>query len=741
MPDASGTSSVSIGHSLDLLGMTCSGCARRVEKALTAVPGVIDAPVNLALERVDLQTNAAVTDADLITAVRAIGFDAVPRSTDPTAEAAATAERDARDEAQARRDQRHLLVAGLLTLPLLAEMIPMMLGGPMWLPGWAQLALATPVQFWIGARFYRAAWNAVRHGGANMDVLVALGTSAAYFYSLAGVLHLVHVHHLYFEASAIIITLVLAGKTLESRAKRGTSAALRTLLNAQPQTALKLVDGKTVSVPVADLRMGDSVVVRAGEKIPVDGTITEGVSDLDESLVTGESLPVPRTVGDRVVAGSLNGTGALTLDVQRVGADSTLARIARLVTQAQTGRAPIQHLVDRISAVFVPAVLALAAATLLGWLLVGVGLETALIAAVSVLVIACPCALGLATPTAIVAGTGAGAKAGLLIKDVAVLQQAAKVDTVVFDKTGTLTEGRPALTGIADLRGPPDEAGILAIAAGLQKSSDHPLARAILSEAEARESPIQAVTDAQSIPGEGVIATLDGVPFALGNAALMRRIGIPEAKTDAVFADEGDPRATPMLLGSEGRLVAVLTALDPIRTSTPQALRLLERRGVKTVLLSGDRKQVAAAVGEALGVDDAIGGVKPDGKVREIRKLTGAGRRIAMVGDGINDAPALAAADVGLAMGGGADVATESAGIVLLRPDPLLVPAALDLAKATGAAIRRNLFWAFAFNTIGLPLAALGMLSPVIAGGAMALSSVTVVTSAWLLTRWRPATG
>jgi Cu+-exporting ATPase len=594
------------------------------------------------------------------------------------------------------------------------------------------------VQFWLGARFYRAGWAALRDRSGNMDLLVALGTSAGYGLSLY--LLLAHgaggMPHLYFEASAVVITLVLLGKWLEGRAKRQATEAIRALQALRPETARVQRDGRELDIPVGQLVIGDRLLVRPGERMPADGVVLEGASHVDESMLTGESLPVARSAGDAVTGGSVNGEGVLVVRATALGAESTLARIVRLVETAQAHKAPIQRLVDRVSAVFVPVVIGIGLVTLLGWGLATGDWETAILNAVAVLVIACPCALGLATPAAIMAGTGVAARHGILIKDAQALELAHKVDLVAFDKTGTLTEGKPRLVLARSATG--DDARLLQLAASLQAGSEHPLARAVL--AEAHGEPLPPAQDVQAVPGRGLAGRVDGRALRLGSTPWMHELGVPIAalQTQAAQAQAAgrtvswlaDVTAAPQLLG-------LLAFGDTVKPSAAAAVAALRDRGVRTVLVSGDNAGAANAVAAQLGIDDVKAEVLPQDKARIVGDLKAGGHVVAMVGDGINDAPALAAADVGIAMSTGTDVAMQAAGITLMRGDPALVADALDIARRTSAKIRQNLFWAFVYNVVGIPLAALGLLSPVIAGAAMAFSSVSVVTNALLLRRWK----
>ncbi len=733
-------------YSFQIDGMTCSACSLRVEKALRKVPGVIAADVNVALERADVTAVANATDLEALAAtVSDAGYSA--RIEDPAVDAqrAAEAQRKA-DMAALSRERTLLAVAALLTLPLVAQMTSHMpvlsglVGHSFMLPPWIEVLLATPVQFVLGARFYRGAFNALRNGAGNMDVLVAMGTTAAYGYSLFLLLTLGDAARgmLYFEASAVIITLVLLGKYMESRAKRGTTAAIQQLMDLRPGTAKRLdASGREQEVPVAQVLTGDRVRVRPGERIPVDGIVIDGTSELDESLLTGESLPVSKASGDPVTGGAINGNGLLTIEASTVGADSTLARIIRLVENAQSGKAPVQRLVDRISQIFVPAVVVIAAITFGGWLVSGNTFETALIAAVSVLVIACPCALGLATPTAIMTGTGAAARAGILIKDITTLERAHRMDAVVLDKTGTLTLGQPKLVDSLVLSGGKDE--ILRLAASLQQGSEHPLAHAMLDAARAQDLELAPVSSFQSLTGHGITGEVAGRKFLLGNAKLLHDHHIEIAATDDLAGAWEQQGRTVVWLADESAVLGLFAIQDPLRDEAIAAVRRLRTMGVKTIMLSGDAPAVADEIGRQAGVDEAHGGVLPDEKAARVTALRSESQYVVgMLGDGINDAPALAAADVGIAMGTGTDIAMETAGITLMRADPRLLPAAITASRATFRKIKQNLFWAFIYNVIGIPLAAAGLLSPAIAGAAMALSSVSVVSNSLLLRRWRP---
>ena len=723
---------------LAVAGMTCAACALRVEKVLARIPGVAAASVNLALERAEVALADAGLDAQtLAAAVTAAGYRATVLT--PAAPAAVAAA-----DGDAAGERRRLAIAVAISLVFLAPMAAAAVGRSIELPPLLQLVLAVPVQFWIGGRFYRGAWQALRAGSGNMDVLVALGTSAAFVYSVVIMLTGAASHgdagghgHLYFEAAAVVITLVLCGKAMEARAKRGTTRALRELMALRPPTARRIRGNQIDEVAIAAIASGDEVLVRAFERIPVDGVIVDGASEIDEALVTGESVPVRRGPGDAVVEGAINGAGGLRITATTVGRDGTLARIVRLVENAQAGKAPVQRLVDRLTAVFVPAVVAIAACTCAGWLVAGAGLDRALIAAVAVLVIACPCALGLATPTALVAGTGAAARAGILIKDIAALERAQGIDTVVFDKTGTLTEGRPRVTDVV-VFAPCTKDDVLAVVAAVQQESTHPLARAVVGHCAALGLATPAATEVITVPGFGLRARVDGRAVTVGSRALMATDTIELGDADAAAARLAEDGKTTLFAAIDGRPAALIALADPPRSSAAAAVARLADRGVLVVMLSGDARPVAETIARRLGIVAVEGEVRPEAKVARIQRLQSEGRRVAMVGDGINDAPALATADLGIAMGGGADVALETAGFALLRADPALVPAALDVARATWRRIRYNLFWAFIYNVVAIPAAAMGLLSPQLAGAAMALSSISVVTSSLVLRGWRP---
>ncbi|PKA69513.1 Cu+-exporting ATPase [Pseudomonas baetica] len=716
---------------LSIDGMTCASCVGRVERALNKVPGVKRVSVNLANERAHLELLGQLDTQTLLDAVNKAGYSA----------SVWQAEHPQTDNQQQRlkHERLALICAIALALPLVLPMLLQPFGIHWMLPAWAQFALATPVQFIFGARFYVAAWKAVRAGAGNMDLLVALGTSAGYGLSLyewataAG-----RMPHLYFEASAVVIALVLLGKYLESRAKRQTASAIRALEALRPERAIQVIDGREQDVAISALRLNDRVLVKPGERFPVDGEVLEGQSHADEALISGESLPVPKQPGDKVTGGAINGEGRLLVRTTALGAESVLARIIRLVEDAQAAKAPIQKLVDKVSQVFVPTVLVLALATLIGWWLYGAPLETALINAVAVLVIACPCALGLATPTAIMAGTGVAARHGILIKDAEALERAHEVSSVVFDKTGTLTSGTPRIAHLSAVDG--DENTLLKLAGALQRGSEHPLAKAVLDAAAERDLDVPDVSDSQSLTGRGIAGSLDGRRLALGNRRMLEESGLSAGNlSESATSWEAEGRTLSWLIeqSPEPRVLGLFAFGDTLKPGALQAVQQLAARGIHSHLLTGDNRGSARVVAQALGIKDVHAEVLPADKAATVAELKKTGV-VAMVGDGINDAPALAAADIGIAMGGGTDVAMHAAGITLMRGDPRLVPAALEISRKTYAKIRQNLFWAFVYNLIGIPLAAFGFLNPVLAGAAMALSSVSVVSNALLLKTWKP---
>ena len=710
--------------------MTCASCAGRVEKALQKVAGVTSATVNLATEIAEVRVVGDVDMPALLVAVRNAGYMA--RN---------AAEIEPRLVAASLPTWWPVAMSALLSAPLLIGMIGAWFGERWMLNGWIQLALTAPVQFWLGARFYRAAWSAIKARSGNMDLLVALGTSAGFGLSLYELLRTApgQMPQLYFEASAVVITLVLLGKWLETRAKRQTTDAIRALNALRPVTARVRRNGMDTDVPVDQVALDDLVVVRPGERIAVDGVVVEGESHADESLITGESLPVAKRLGDRATGGAVNAEGLLLVRTTAVGAETTLARVVRLVESAQARKAPIQRIVDRVSAVFVPVVLAIALVTLLGWGFGTGNWPAAILHAVAVLVIACPCALGLATPTAIMVGTGAAARRGILIKDAEALETAHAVKRVVFDKTGTLTEGRPELLAYQASTG--DKSKFLHAAASLQAGSEHPLARAVVDAAAKGGITLSAAGNVKASPGRGIAGVVDGRELRLGSARWMAELGADlGGLSDVADGEQRLGRTVSWLVDvTEGSatLMGMLSFGDAIKPSAMKAVEALHAAGVRTALVTGDNRGSANAVARQLGIPEVRAEVLPDGKAAIVAEFQRGGVRVAMVGDGINDAPALAAADIGIAMATGTDVAMQTAGITLMRGDPSLVAEAIDVSRRTYVKIRQNLFWAFIYNLIGIPLAAFGLLSPAIAGAAMAFSSVSVVTNSLLLKRWR----
>jgi Cu+-exporting ATPase len=711
-------------------GMTCASCAGRVEKALHKVAGVTSATINLATETAEIRFAGDVDMFALLSAVKGAGYTAQDAAEIEPAPAMASLP-----------TWWPVAVSALLSAPLLIGMVGEWFGEHWMLNGWIQLALTVPVQFWLGARFYRAAWSAIKARTGNMDLLVALGTSAGFGLSLYELFSAEsrRTPQLYFEASGVVITLVLLGKWLETRAKRQTTDAIRALNALRPTTARVRRNGIDADVPVGRVALEDLVVVRPGERIAVDGVVVEGESQADESLITGESLPVAKHRGDHVTGGAVNAEGLLLIRTTAIGAETTLARVVRLVESAQAKKAPIQRIVDRVSAIFVPVVLAIALVTLLGWGFGTSNWPAAILHAVAVLVIACPCALGLATPTAIMVGTGAAARRGILIKDAEALETAHAVKMVVFDKTGTLTEGRPRLLSYKVPAG--DKSDFLIAAASLQAGSEHPLARAVVEAAAKCGMTLAAASSVKAIAGRGIAGNVLGRELRLGSPRWMSELGVDLGALNRVAQDEERSGRTVSWVAdvTEGTaaLVGMLSFGDAIKLSAVRAIQALHSAGIRTALVTGDNRGSANATARALGIEEVRAEVLPDGKAAIVAEFQHGGFRVAMVGDGINDAPALAAADIGIAMATGTDVAMQTAGITLMRGDPSLVAEAIDVSGRTYAKIRQNLFWAFVYNLIGIPLAAFGLLSPAIAGAAMAFSSVSVVTNSLLLKRWR----
>ena len=768
-------------------GMHCAACSSRIEKLLNALPGV-EAAVNLAAERGRVRYQPGVADAaQVLAAIQGAGFGA------RIADDHSREEEKARKLALYQAELQRFWIAAALTFPLVAQMVTMFNGLDFsghghqdLLPRWLQLVLATPVQFWIGRRFYEGGWKSLKGGGANMDVLVALGTSAAYFFSLIVTLGGIHELPVYFEASAAVITLVLLGKLLEARAKARTTAAIESLLRLQPKTARVERDGQLVELNAALLVPGDIFIVRPGESLPVDGEVIEGLSSVNEAMLTGESLPITKQAGDRVFAATSNGEGMLRCRATGVGEHTLLSGIIRLVAQAQGSKAPVQRLADRISAIFVPVVCLIALLTFGSWWFFGGVFSVALVNAVAVLVIACPCALGLATPTAIMVGAGQGARYGILVKNAEALERAEKVRILAVDKTGTLTRGEPVVTDILPLQTDLSANEALRLAAGLEQGSEHPLAKAVLAAAQAAGLSLPTISDFRATPGQGIEAECEGRRLRLGSPTFFRLTsdaGIPtppasqlpdsprpvrgegmgerasgisestrlplspdpspasgrgevQVPTAALEALQNSGKTVVVLADTE-RPLALIAIADPVRETSREAVSRLKALGVKVVMLTGDNAGTAAAIAREVGIDDWRAGISPQAKSQTINELRADGRVVAMVGDGINDAPALAAADVSFAMGAGSDAAIEAADVTLVRSDLRAVADAIDLSRATLGKIRQNLFFAFIYNILGIPLAALGLLNPVLAGAAMAMSSVSVVSNSLLLRRWQ----
>ncbi|MEK4629030.1 heavy metal translocating P-type ATPase [Solibacillus sp. FSL R7-0682] len=721
---------------LNITGMTCAACSARIEKVLGKLDGISTANVNLALEKATVEFNPSqVSISEIIARIDKIGFGAEPVKQDTPVD---------HREVAIKKQTRKFIVSAILSLPLLWTMVghfsftsflyvPDFLMNP-----WVQLILATPVQFIIGWQFYVGAYKSLKNGAANMDVLVVMGTSAAYFYSIYQMLthsgH--HMPHLYFETSAVLITLILLGKLFEARAKGKSSQAIKQLMGMQAKNALVVRDGVEQTVPLEDVRIGDILRVKPGEKIPVDGEVLSGMSAVDESMLTGESIPVDKTVGDVLYGSTINKNGALEMKALKVGHETALAQIIQIVESAQGSKAPIQRLADKISSIFVPIVVGIAALTFILWWAIGGEFTPAFEATIAVLVIACPCALGLATPTSIMAGSGRAAQFGILFKGGEHLEQTGFIQTVVVDKTGTVTNGEPVLTDVIIYSEELAEKDVLAKVAAAEKMSEHPLAQAIVNGVVDRQIDIPTATDFNAIPGYGIEATVSGTHVAVGTRKLMgeRNIAVaPKVEQQLVSLEEQGKTA--MLIAIDGKLSALVAVADTVKETSKAAVQRLHDLGLKVIMLTGDNARTAQAIAAEVGIDDVIAEVLPEQKAQEIEKLQQAGNKVAMVGDGINDAPALAVADIGMAIGTGTDVAMEAADITLIRGDLNSIADAILMSRKTMKNIKQNLFWAFAYNTIGIPIAALGFLAPWLAGAAMAFSSVSVVLNALRLQR------
>ncbi|MCU0847164.1 MAG: heavy metal translocating P-type ATPase [Spirochaetes bacterium] len=707
---------------IKITGMSCAACAIRIEKGLSRINGVEKASVNLALETASIKYDPAAVDLSFISSVISnLGYGVIDKD---------EVEDDVR-RLELKKLGIMVAASAALSLPLLLSMIGMMLSaGPHFLHDpWFQLVLATPVQFIIGYRFYRNAYHGLRSGSPGMDLLVAVGTTAAYFLSLYNGIIRPWLSGtsggIYFEASSAVITLVLLGKYLEAVSKGRTSEAVKKLAGLRPGTAAVVVDGMEVSVPVNMLKPGDEISVKPGESLPADGVIISGYSSVDEGMITGESMPADRGPGDGVTGGTVNLHGSFVFRAVKTGADTYLASVIRIVEEAQNSKSPVQRLADRLAGIFVPGVMIIAVLTFIAWILISGDLERAILGAVAVLVIACPCALGLATPTAMIAGMGRGAEIGILIKRAEALETASMIDMVVLDKTGTVTFGRPALTGIRTMG--TDEKYLMFFAGIAEKRSEHPVGRAIYDKAASIAGEIPDPQSFIAVPGGGVDAFYEGKRILVGNRAFVADGGADPSlfeKDLAVLENDGK---TSVVVCVDAEPIGILSVSDVIRDTSARAVEEIRRLGCEVVMITGDNERVAASVAKAIGINSFIAGVRPDKKAAEIRRMKAGGRKVAMVGDGINDAPALAEADLGIAIGTGTDIARETSDIIIVNGDPLEITDALRLSRRLFRKIRQNLFWAFIYNIVGIPFAALGLLSPVIAGAAMSMSSVSVV--------------
>lgn len=723
-----------------LEGMTCAACANRIEKGLNKMPGVTNASVNFALETATVEYSPAeVSVADMQSKVKQLGYKAVAQSDEEE-------HADTRDQV-VRKQKRKLIVSAILSIPLLWAMVAhFSFTSWIYLPDlfmnpWFQLVLATPVQFYIGWPFYVGAYKALRNGSANMDVLVALGTSAAYFYSLyltidwyakGGNLH--HGPNMYYETSAILITLVIMGKLFEVLAKGRTSEAIKSLMGLQAKTARVIRDGQELTIPVEEVIAGDIVMVRPGEKIPVDGNVIEGESSVDESMLTGESLPVEKKSGDAVIGATLNKNGVLRVQATKVGKETALAQIIKVVEEAQGSKAPIQRVADVISGIFVPIVVGIAIAAFLVWyfFVTPGNFAEALEKAIAILVIACPCALGLATPTSIMAGSGRAAELGILFKGGEHLEQTHKIDAIILDKTGTVTKGKPELTDVA---AEGDEQEFLRLVGAAEKNSEHPLAEAIVAGIQERGIQLPDTQSFAAIPGYGIEAEVEGKKLLVGTRRLMEKHGVEASHAYALMSRLEESGKTAMLAAIDNRYAGLVAVADTIKETSKEAVQRLKDMGIEVIMISGDNERTAKAIAAEVGIDHVRAEVLPEGKAEEVKKLQAQGKKVAMVGDGINDAPALATADIGMAIGTGTDVAMEAADVTLMRGDLSSIPDAIYMSRKTMGNIKQNLFWALGYNTLGIPVAALGLLAPWIAGAAMALSSVSVVLNALRLQR------
>jgi len=724
---------------LKITGMSCAACSARIEKRLNKFEGV-KASVNLATQRASIEYDSSkIKSADLIKAVEALGYNA-----EKVENVSQDREKEEREK-EIKKLKWEFIASAVLSSPLLLAMVFMLVNIdiPFLHNEYFQLIIATPVQFIIGFRFYKNAYHALRAKSANMDVLVAMGTSAAYFFSIYNAFFVEHMEgmmmkELYFEASSVIITLVLLGKYLEAVAKGKTSEAIKKLMGLQAKTARVIRNGIEQDIPVEDVEVGDIVVVRPGEKIPVDGKIIEGSSAVDESMLTGESLPVEKKEGDLVIGATINKYGTFKFEATKVGKDMALSQIIKMVEEAQGSKAPIQKIADQVSGIFVPSVMGIALLTFLIWYFAVGNFTSAIVSAVSVLVIACPCALGLATPTAIMVGTGKGAENGILIKGGEYLEMAYKLNAVVLDKTGTITKGQPEVTDIISLGGL-TQSEILKISAISEKPSEHPLGAAIYEKGKAELGNLPDPDKFEAIPGRGIMAITEGKTIYIGTRKLMAEKGIELANSESVIVNLEDEGKTAMLVSVDDRIEGIIAVADTVKENSKSAIEDLQRMGIEVYMITGDNKRTANAIAKQVGISNVLAEVLPENKAEEVERLKKQGKVVGMVGDGINDAPALATADIGMAIGTGTDVAIEAADITLMRGDLRSIPMAIKLSRRTMRKIKQNLFWAFIYNIVGIPFAAFGMLNPIIAGGAMAFSSVSVVTNSLSLKRYKLA--
>lgn len=720
----------------DISGMTCAACSTRIEKGLNRMEGVTKASVNLALEKATVEYNPSIlSDRDIVKKVEALGYGAILKEEKGSEETA-----DHRQQ-EIKRQTNKFIISLILSLPLLWSMVghfsftSFIYVPDLFMNPWVQLVLATPVQFIIGRQFYVGAYKALKNGSANMDVLVALGTSAAYFYSLyqaiASLGNSAHMPELYFETSAVLITLIILGKLFEAKAKGRSSEAIKKLMGLQAKTAIVERNGAEVEVPLEDVIAGDIIHVKPGDKIPVDGKIVEGLSAIDESMLTGESVPVDKTVGDSVIGATINKNGFIKIEATKVGKDTALAQIIKVVEEAQGSKAPIQRLADKISGIFVPIVVGIAIVTFLVWYFWASpgNFAEALEKMIAVLVIACPCALGLATPTSIMAGSGRAAEYGILFKGGEHLELTHRITTVVLDKTGTVTNGEPVLTDVI-LSGTVEEAEFLALVGSAEKQSEHPLAQAIVQGIQEKRIAFKPVDSFEAIPGYGIKASVGGRELLAGTRRLMEKFNVGALSAFPKMGELEREGKTAMLIAVDGEYAGIVAVADTIKETSKAAVKRLKDLGLEVIMITGDNRQTALAIASEAGIDNVIAEVLPEGKAEEVKKLQAAGKKVAMVGDGINDAPALAVSDIGMAIGTGTDVAMEAADITLIRGDLNSIADAIFMSKLTIRNIKQNLFWAFGYNTLGIPVAALGFLAPWLAGAAMAFSSVSVVLNA-----------